>query len=267
MASPSGSDCDLQRALDALILKSLEEKLRAALGRAYAALEGVHDELRALSVERGLPKAYTAAYARLRDIASPALLALVKACEKSADEWWRVERVDSGMPSPAWIDRARQRVEQINALDLELAASLRQARDLLLEGQPDAIFDWTMRASVKVALTLNHGPQRSIYDHLDQTFVGDDKYRIQVGCEYEPGRNDEMDGNWSEFNDPDHPLFAGTCPMSYLCHCIVHHLGFPWELLPCIDTIEATLEFHDCQTVWPVARRDVRGRREGKRGG
>ena len=244
-----------------MILKSLEEKLETQLRQAYADLEYVHDELKALSVGRGLPKAYKAAYARLRNVAAPALRAVGQARKKRAGEWWRLRDEKLGTPPQAWVDRAKQMVEQINALDLELEASLRQARDVLLKEQPDAIFDWSMPASVAVTLTLDHGPERSIYDHVDQTYVGDGKYRIQVGCEYEPGRNDGEVENWSEFHDPDHPLFAGTCRMTYLCHCIVHHLPFPWELLPCIDEIEATLESHDYQTVWPVAKREVRTHR------
>lgn len=91
--------------------------------------------------------------------------------------------------------------------------------------------------------------------------MGDSKWRIRVGYEYGFGRNDGEVENWSEFHDPDHPLFADTCRMTYLCHCIVHHLPLPWELLPCIDEIEATLEFRDYQTIWPVVRREVRPRR------
>lgn len=160
------------KAIDSLILKSLEEKLEIQLRQAYSDIEYVHDELKALSVGKGLPKAYQAAYARLRDVATPVLRAIAQARKKRTGEWWRFKRVKLDMPPPAWIVRAKQVVAQINALDLELEASLRKARDVLLNGQPDAIFDWNMPASVEVTLTLNHGPKRSIYDHIDQTYVG-----------------------------------------------------------------------------------------------
>lgn len=261
MAARVKREYEPYEAIDGLILKSLEEKLEAQLRQAYADIEYVHDELKALAVGKGLPKAYKAAYARLRDVAAPALRAIKQARRKRAGEWWRFERVEPRMPPPAWIDRAKQVVEQVNALDLELEASLREARGVLLKGQPGAIFDWSMLASVAVMLTLDHGPVRSIYDRIDQTYVGDGKYRIRVGCEYFLGMNNGEIENWSEFHDPDHPLFSGTCHMTYLSHCVVHHLPLPWELLPCIDEIEATLEFHDYQTVWPVAKREVRAQR------
>lgn len=257
MAIRVKSGYDPCTAIDSLILKSLEEKLATQLHRAYSDIEYVHDELKALSLGKGLPKAYKAAYARLRDAAAPALRAIAQARKQQPGEWWRFEPVELDMPPPAWIERAKQVVEQINALDLELGASLHEARDVLLKGQPDAIFDWTMPVDVEVTLTLNHGPKRSIYDRIDQTYVGDGKYRIRVGCEYTPDRNDGEIDNWNEFHDPDHPLFAGACRMTYLSHCIVRHLPLPWELLPCIDEIEATLRFDDYQTIWPVAKREV----------
>ena len=69
MATRVKNGYDPRRAIDSLILKSLEEKLETQLRQAYADLEYVHDELKALSVGRGLPKAYKAAYARLRNVA------------------------------------------------------------------------------------------------------------------------------------------------------------------------------------------------------
>lgn len=248
-------------AIDHLILRSLEAKLDFQLDRAYHELEYVHDELKTLCMAHALPKAYREAYARLRDIAAPPLRALHEASRKQSREWLGFDHVDLGMPSPAWIARARQVLEQINALDLELGTCLRETRQVLLKAQPNAIFDWTMPLGLQVTFTLDHGPNRSIYDHIDQFYVGDSKYRFQVGCEYNPDADNGEVDNWSEFTDPDHPLYAGTCRMTYLGHCMLHHLDLPWQLLPCIDEIEATLRFHDYQTVWPVAKREVRARR------
>lgn len=261
MAARTHSDYEPYAAIDYLILRSLEEKLEAQLRRACHEMEYVHDELEALSTARSLPKAYKQAYARLRDVAAQPLHALHEASKQDTCERLKFDWAELDMPPPAWIDRARQVIEEINALDLELGTSLREAREVLLKGQPNAIFDWTMRAELKVTFTLDHGPKRAIYDRIDQSYVGDDKYRIQVGCEYSPDSNDGEVSNWSEFHDLEHPLFADTCRMTYLGHCILHHLCLPWELLPCIDEIEATLEFHDYQTVWPVAKREVRARR------
>ncbi|WP_449428487.1 hypothetical protein [Rhodanobacter umsongensis] len=258
MATRIKNGYDPRGAIDSLILKSLEEKLETQLRQAYSDIEYVHGELKVLSMGKDLPKAYKAAYARLRDVAALPLRVLHEAKKKQISEWQGFDPVELDMPPPAWIDRAKQVLEQINAVDLELEASLSEARDVLLKGQSNAIFDWAMPASVKVTLTLNHGPKRSIYDHIDEEYVGDGKCRIRVGCEYSPGMNNGEVENWSEFGDPDHPLFSGVCRMTYLSHCIVHHLPLPWELLPCIDEIEATLEFHDYQTIWPVANREVR---------
>lgn len=261
MATRTHSDYEPYAAIDYLILRSLEEKLDAKLRRAHHELEFVHDELKALSVARSLPKAYREAYARLRDVAAVPLRILDEASKAGRCEWLGFDRVKLEMPPPAWVERAKQTLEQINALDLELGASLHEAREALLKAQPNAIFDWTMPLELEVTFTLDHGPKRRIYDRIDQTYVGDGKYRIKVGCEYNPSNNDGDVENWSEFTDPDHPLYAGTCRMTYLGHCILHHICLPWELLPCIDEIEATLEFHDYQTVWPITQREVRTRR------
>lgn len=261
MAARTKSDYEPYAAIDILILRSLEEKLESQLRQACHELEFVHGELEALSTAQSLPKAYREAYLRLRDVAALPLRTLHEAWKEKPHEWLGFDWVEPDMPPLAWIARAKQALEQINALDLELGASLREAREVLLKGQPNAIFDWTMRAELTVTFTLNHGPNRSIYDHIDQTYVGDDKYRFRVGCEYDPKANDGEVENWSEFSDPDHPLFADTCRMTYLGHCTLHHLCLPWELLPCIDEIEATLEFHDYQTVWPIAKREVRAHR------
>lgn len=265
MTTEIKNDYDPHQAIDRLILRSLGEKLETQLGRAWHEIEYVHDELQALSAAEELPEAYREAYARLHDVASSALCAAKKAYKKDSRAWLDLlpPHVELELPSSEWIACAKQMVEQINALDLELEASLREARNVLLKGQPDAIFDWTMPVEVEVTLTMNHGPQRTIYDHIDQTYVGDSKYRIKVGCEYNPDGscNDGEIENWNPLHDPDHPLSADTCHMTYLCHCIVDHLGFPWELLPCIDEIEATLRFSDYQTVWPVVNREVRAHR------
>jgi hypothetical protein len=264
MADRAATEPRLYEAIDGVVLRSLEEKLERRLRTALSEIQYVHGELKALSNEAGLPAAYRAAYARLLAIATPAFDGVSQAheavCHRSP-EWLRFGPPELGDPPPAWIERARQVVAEINAVDRELAGSLRETQGLLLQGQPDALFDWTMEPGVEVVLTLDPGRLRAFYNHIDQEYVGQNRYRIMVDASYRNIPIGDGVDNWNPFHDPGHPLSAAGCSMDYLCHCILDHLGLPWQLLPCIHGIEATLTFHDYQTLWPVGSREARPRR------
>lgn len=255
---------DSHVAIDNLVLESMGQRLERKIREALNNFQSVRDELMVLSKEQGLPLAYREAYARLLGVAVPVCDAMDKARREVSPwpaAWLNFARADLGVPPEAWVARCKQVVAEINAVDLEMTNSLREAQDLLLKGQPGAIFDWTMPASVEVVLTLEPGPLRSIYNQLDEEYVGEDRYRFMVDVHYKQIPTSEEVSNWSEFLHPEHPLSERACHMEYLCHCILFHLGLPWQLLPCIHEIEATLKFHDYQTIWPVENREVRVRR------
>jgi len=254
-------DYDPRDGMDAVILKSLEEKLENQLARAFSEIEYVHEELRRLAAERSLADAYREAYVRLLAVASPAFRAIHEshlAMRQKPRECWQFGRPDPGLPPESWIRRCRQIIAEINATDLQLGRCLSDMRNRP-DRQPDALFDWYGTPRLDVVLTLDAGPSRPFYDHLDCQYVGDDRYRLQVDAWYSHPTTDEGAENWNEFDDPEHPLSRQRCHMGYLCHCILFHLCLPWQLLPCIHEIEAILKFSDYQTLWPVAKRAAHG--------